>query len=97
MSRGDDQAYPFTHEPRPGERETLWGMTIRERFAMAAMQGMLANSSITQLVVRNAKSDESRSPATILAIFAVGQADLLLHALDDFPDVAEFRQTEDES
>jgi len=41
MSRGDDQDYPVVHEPRPGERETLWGMTIRERFAMAAMQGML--------------------------------------------------------
>ena len=39
MSRGDEPAYPVRNEEVTINR----GMTIRERFAMAAMQGILSN------------------------------------------------------
>jgi hypothetical protein len=49
MSRGDEPAYPITDTATGldgGQYEyTEQGLTIRERFAMAAMQGMLAHGA----------------------------------------------------
>ena len=53
------------------------GMTIRERFAMAAMQGILANYGILGEI-----SKESGDLEDNVSSFAVGLSDALLAALE---------------
>lgn len=62
MSRGDYPAYPVPSE------NCACGMTIREAFAMAAMQAIVA-------------AQESADPP-IVAKFAIQYADALLAALE---------------
>ena len=73
-NRGDDEAYPVPNNVAWNkEKNTACaGMTIRERFAMAAMQGILAgNHPITR----------ERDAEIVTARAAVSFADALLAAL----------------
>lgn len=42
---GDELAYPLHRESLEGYTETHFGLSKREAFAMAAMQGFLANKA----------------------------------------------------
>jgi hypothetical protein len=67
MNNPNDPAYPCD-VPRIGEEqgEFFTGMTIRQQFVMAAMQGLCANPELT------------RHPATRMSQWAVEQADVAL-------------------
>jgi len=74
MNRSDELAYPVdVYEYSDGGKQTLiahyYGMTIRERMAMAAMQGLLA--------------DKAAGSYETVAYLAVRFADALLTALED--------------
>ena len=51
MNRANTPAYPYPPIQDAGNNEIWWGsegMTIREAYIMAAMQGLCANSVATQ-------------------------------------------------
>lgn len=57
-------------------------MTIRQRFAMAAMQGILANSNASVIKgVMKAARDSGAETGAMIAAMAVGKADNLLAAI----------------
>ena len=57
------------------------GMTIRERFAMAAMQGLLSNNE-SLMAIKNTALKNKRDPVSLAAMVAIGHADALLAALE---------------
>lgn len=61
--------------------EKIWksGMTKREAFAMAAMEGMLANSECLKIMTKHLSPDLQ---ASFLANASVEQADALIEALN---------------
>jgi len=65
--------------PTSFESEEL-GLTKREAFAMAAMQGLMANSFLTDKLTDPIAGDVDVD--TILAVSAVNQADALLKELE---------------
>lgn len=73
---GEDSVFPASHDQ-------TFGMTKREAFAKAAMQGILAANQLRlgQVLV----SDEIRGePAsTVFAYASVAMADALIRALND--------------
>ncbi len=87
MKNGDLTAYPVPAEvyaewidstdTRKGTIECM-GLTKRETFAMAAMEGFCGNSSATEALL-----DESGIPSDKLAKMAVVTADALLKALEE--------------
>lgn len=70
MKNSAQPAYPT----RPGQTPNVNGLTKREAFAMAAMQGILSG--------RNEVIEERGYPPTEVAQWAVQQADELLKALE---------------
>ena len=53
MSNGNEPAYPHLHDTcqRINESEYWPGLTKRERYAMAAMEGLLARYGVSELAV----------------------------------------------
>lgn len=89
MNNADMPAMPLTGDAYrdfagyDGTRNTSYnpecqGMTKREQFAMAAMQGMLANK-----YVQDFNGGESPNNPYALTIKAVAYADALLKALEE--------------
>jgi len=77
MKNGNTPAYPLQAE----RHDPVWGLTKREMFAMAAMQGMLANSHVGQgFKPFSHMTDEE------IAQWSVKQADALLAELEKTED-----------
>lgn len=69
MKNADKPAYTLPN-PELTEAPDFQGLTKRERFAMAAMQGYCSNTDLSELDTEE------------IAFFAVNQADALLKELD---------------
>lgn len=54
---GNDSAYPVSHTYMGGEKALFFGMTIRQRYAMAAMQGMLSDDKTSSAFVDSCGRD----------------------------------------
>lgn len=84
MSNGNEPAYP-TADPNYESKYAGAGLTKREAFAMAAMQGLCSNTALYDERVMKAVVAESgrgiMTPAGVVAMLAVRQADALLAEL----------------
>ena len=76
---GNSPAHPCQPRGAQGEftGEMEWGMTKREQFAMAAMQGLLSDGK-----PNNIRCGVPQDEYSLLAAAAVLQADALLAALE---------------
>lgn len=97
MKNADKPAYPTDletewvkkeDEPFPcGENKPLTGLTKRERFAMAAIQGLLSNSeSVRSAMIaldNNGLVGDPDNVQIVVASNAVAFADALLKELED--------------
>lgn len=85
MSIGNETAYPIAYE---GFGQPYYGMTKREEFAKAAMQGMLAQSVGEAFYDPSYEFKTPKHPffgktaGQVAAEFAVGYADALLAELE---------------
>jgi hypothetical protein len=70
---GNDPASPVLMQPDSLQNETSLGLTKREQFAMAAMQGILAKRDIDDLM---------KGQVVDVAGLSVDMADLLIDALN---------------
>jgi hypothetical protein len=77
MSNGNDPAYPCDIGPYMRN-----GLTKREAFAMAAMQGILGSEYVMKFSDDALDADPTTTRGKWLAKQAVGFADALLAALD---------------
>lgn len=71
MGLGSNAAYPFQHEWVDGTKtsSTMYGMTIRQRYAMAAMQGYTANGWIQVSII----SEQAYRVADAMIAFEEGE------------------------
>ena len=90
MNNGDKPAYPVEVEHYEGKISGMqtgnttgfeMGLSKRERFAMAAMQGILASRELQKCLIHDAKHNGDTADNCIAA-FAVRQADELLKQLE---------------
>lgn len=78
MNRGDQPAYPVTS---PDGKVVYSGMTIREAFVKAAMQGLLANTEGVNAIVAAVDGNEHEAPKE-MARNAITTADAQLAELE---------------
>ena len=84
MKNADEPAYPIMEKRKDDgyEYEIFWpGMTIRQRFAMAAMQGILSDANTADTIFMVAKRG-NKSQEKLLAAIAITYADALLKELE---------------
>lgn len=87
MKNGDQPAYPQHYESDDLRLSIMKeggqpkGMSKREAFAMAAMQGILSNRELQVCLIQDQDHDGTTSENCI-AVYAVKQADELLKALE---------------
>lgn len=78
MTKGNEAAYPVLAFEKTGEESYVPGLTKREAFSMAAMQGMYANPKYLELLKNVAEPGRHSS----MAETAVKAADALIAALN---------------
>lgn len=86
MENKDKPAYPLHEKVKGGEHEKYLiesgrGLTKREVFAMAAMQGILASRALQVCLLADTTIDGTTSE-NCFAVFAAKQADELLKQLE---------------
>jgi hypothetical protein len=81
-TNGNKPAYPHRFENDKNNRPVLEsGMTIRQAFAMAAMQGILSSRELQSCLIADQQHDGTTNE-NYIAVYAVRQADELLKALE---------------
>lgn len=75
----DPLAFPLRMEDTGNPAFTAYGLTKRELFAMAAMQGLLSSAQLTLFIPEEGQKWEDKLAARI----AVAHADSLLQQLEE--------------
>jgi hypothetical protein len=72
MSRANEPAYPehdtYTNRESDVQTDVRGGMTIREAFAMAAMQGLMACPTVSASAAKIAEAAVSHADALLAAL-----------------------------
>ena len=93
MSRGSELAYPLVYKDHQDGQWIHEGMTIREAFAMAAMQGLCANhvffegvgEAFEALGCARGSQENATAMRKMIAKCSLAHADALIEALKETP------------